>query len=63
MENLSNETKHMLGKIAATLLKIVCENLYSVNCYDKSNMSVFTLSIWENFRWSLIYFDEFILKL
>ena len=23
-------------------------------------MGVFTLSLWENFRWGLIYFDQFI---
>ena len=34
------------------------ETLNSVNCYDKSNMNVFTLSQWEIFRWGLIYIDE-----
>ena len=33
-----SETKHMLrGHIAATSLKIVLENLFSVKCYDESN--------------------------
>ena len=48
------------GIIAASLLKIKLENLVSVNCYDKSNMNAFTLSLWENIRWGLIYFDQFI---
>ena len=53
-----NETWHMLrGNIDATSLKILWKNLYSVKCYDKSNMNVFTLSLWENFRWGLIYID------
>ena len=51
---------HMLrGNVAAPSLKILCENLNSVKCYDKSNMNVFTLSQWENLRWGLIYFDQF----
>ena len=48
------------GNIAATSLKIVLENLVSVKCYDKLNMKAFTLSLWENIRWGLIYFDQFI---
>ena len=57
-----NETSHMLrGNIAAPSLKILWKNLNSVKCYDKSNMNVFTLSQCENFRWGLIYFDQFIL--
>ena len=47
--------------IAATSLKISWNNLYSVKCYDKSNMNVLALSLWENFQWGLIYFDQFIL--
>ena len=49
------------GNIAATLLKIVVKNHYSVKCYDKSNMNVITctLSLWENCRWGLIYLDQF----
>ena len=55
-----SETERMLrGNIAATLLKMPWKNLYSVKCYDKLNMNVFTLSLWENFRWGLIYFDQF----
>ena len=48
------------GNIAAASLKILLKNLYSVKCYNKSNMNVFILSLWENFRWGLIYFDQFI---
>ena len=51
------------GNIAATLLKTLLKNLYSVKCYDKLNMNVLTLSLWENFWWGLIYFDQFIFKL
>ena len=47
------------GNIAANSLKIIWKNLYSDKYYDKSNMNVFTLSLWENFRWGLIYFDQF----
>ena len=48
------------GTIAATSLKILWKNLYLVKCYDNSNMNVLTLSIWEIFRWGLIfYFDQF----
>ena len=47
------------GNIAAPSLKILWKNLNSVKCYDKSNKNVFTLSQWENFRWGLIYFDQF----
>ena len=49
------------GNIAATSLKMLWKNLYSVKCYDKLNMNVFTLSLWENFWWGLIYFDQFML--
>ena len=45
--------------IAATSLKMLWKNLYSVKCYDKLNMNVFTLSLWKNFWWGLIYFDQF----
>ena len=48
------------GNIAATSLKKLWVNLYSVKCYDKLNMNVFTLSLWENFWWGLTYFDQFI---
>ena len=48
--------------IAATSLKILWKNLYSVKCYDKSNTNVFTLSLWEIFQWGLIYFDQFLNK-
>ena len=36
------------------------KNLYSVKSYDELNMNVFTLSLWENFWWGLIYFDQLI---
>ena len=48
------------GNVAATSLKILWKNLYLVKCYDKSKMNVFILSLWENFPWGLIYFDQFI---
>ena len=47
------------GNIAATLLKMLLKNLYSEKCYDKLNINVLTLSLWENFWWGLIYFDQF----
>ena len=47
------------GHIAATSLKMLWKNLYSIKCYDKLNMNVFTLSLWEIFWWGLIYFDQF----
>ena len=43
------------GNIAATSLKMLWKNLYSVKCYDKLNMNVFTLCLWENFWTGLIY--------
>ena len=46
--------------IAATSLKMLLKNLYSVKCYDKLNMNLLTLRLWENFWWGLIYFDQFI---
>ena len=51
------------GNIAATSLKMLLKNLYSVKCYDKLNINVLTLSLWENFWWGLIYFDQFIFTL
>ena len=45
--------------ITATTLKMLWKNLHSVKCYDKLNMNVFTLSLWKNFWWGLIYFDQF----
>ena len=50
------------GNITATSLKMLWKNLHSVKCYDKLNMNVFTLSLWKNFWWGLIYFDQFIFK-
>ena len=48
------------GNIAATSLKMLWKNLYSVKCYAKSNLNVFTISLWEIFWRGLIYFDQFI---
>ena len=31
--------------------------------YGKTNMKVFTLSLWENFSWGLTYFDQFSFKI
>ena len=57
-----SETKRMVrGNIAATSLKMIWKNLYSVKCYNKLYTNVFTLSLWENFWWGLIYFDQFTL--
>ena len=50
------------GNIAATSLKMLLKNLYSVKCYDRLNMNVLTLSLWENLWWGFIYFDQFILS-
>ena len=47
------------GINAATLLTILLENLFSVKCYNKSNMNVFTLSLSENFWLGLIYLEQF----
>ena len=49
------------GNIAGTSLKMLLKYLYSVKCYDKLNMNVLTLSLWENVWWGLIYFDQFTL--
>ena len=50
------------GNIAATSLKMLLKNLHSVKCYDKLNMNVLTLSLWGDFWWGLIYFDQNILS-
>ena len=43
-----SETWHMWRRnIAASWLKIVWKNLYSVKCYDKSKNNVFTLGLWQ----------------
>ena len=47
--NKSETYRMVRGNIAATSLKMLWKNLYSVKCYDKLNMNVFTLSLWENF--------------
>ena len=55
-----SEILHMLRRnIAETLLKILCKNLYTVKSYDKTNMIVFALSLWENISWGFAYFDQF----
>ena len=57
-----NETLHILRRtIAAISLNILCKNLCSVECYDKANMRVCQLSLWENFSWCQTYFDQFML--
>ena len=38
------------GNIGATSRNILWKYLYSVKCYDKSNMNVFTISVWANLR-------------
>ena len=42
------------------MLKNLFKNLNSLKCYDKANMRVCALSLWENFIWGLTYFDEFL---
>ena len=55
----TSEIEHMLRRnIAATLLKMLCKNLYLVKCYDKTNQNVFALSLRENFSWGSTYFDK-----
>ena len=55
-----SETYHKLRRnVPATSMKIFWKNLYWVKWYATSNMNVFTLSIWENFQWGLIYYDQF----
>ena len=63
MENLSINLKSSVcceETFAATSLKMLLKNRHSVKCYDKLNMNELTLSLWENFWWGLIYFDQFI---
>ena len=56
-----SETQRMVkGNIAATSLKMLWKFFYLVKCYDKINLNVYTLSLWENFGWGLIYFYQFI---
>ena len=60
--NLINksETWHMERvNIAAAWLKILWRNLYSVKFYDKSNINVFSLGLWEILGWGVNYFDQF----
>ena len=57
----TSEIEHMLRRnIAATLLKMLCKNLYLVKCYDITNQNAFALSLRENFSWSSTYFDKLI---
>ena len=57
----TSEIEHMLRRnIAATLLKMLCKNLYLVKCYNKTNQNVFALSLQENFSWGSTYFDKLI---
>ena len=48
------------GNIAPTSPKIIQKIIFSVKCNDKSNMNVFTSSLWENIQWGFFYFDQFI---
>ena len=52
-----NINEHLLPvlriNIAATSLKISCINLYSVKSDDETNLKIFTLKLWEKFRWGL----------
>ena len=60
MENISTKMKSSTCKEETLLLyplKIVWKILCSVKRYDTSNMNVFTISLWENCQWCLIYFD------
>ena len=41
--------------VAASLLKISCENLNAVKSYGKTNMIVFVLRLWEKHRWSFFW--------
>ena len=58
---MGNKTRYLLECLK---LYYFAENFigksFSVKCYDKSKIFAFTLSIWENIRWGLIYFDQFI---
>ena len=58
--NNNENLAHVERKHCCYLAEDLMKNLNSVKCYDKSNMNVFTLSLWENFWWGLIYFDPFI---
>ena len=61
--NKSETLAHLEQKYCCYFTEnFIKKNLCSVKCYDKSNMNALTLSIWESFRWGLIYFDQFILK-
>ena len=39
-------TKHIMRRnMAATSLKIICKNLYSVKCYDNTNTNAYVLNL------------------
>ena len=42
------------------LLKIIRENLNLVINYDKTNLTVFVLSLWDKYRWDLNSFGQYI---
>ena len=48
--------------IAASSLKIRLENFDPVKSYDKTNMTIFALSLWENYRMGLTSFGQFIIE-
>ena len=50
------ETRKHCSSLLSILLK---KNLHSVKCYEKLHMNVLTSSLWENFWWGLIYFDQY----
>ena len=46
--------------IAASMQKILCQNVNPIENYSKTKMTVFVLSLWEKYRWGLTSFDQFI---
>ena len=60
VNNMSGTWHSLRRNIAATSLKILFKNLYSVKKYDKTNIMVFALRQREKCSWGLTYFDQFI---
>ena len=55
-----SDTQHMLHRdIAASTLNILCQNVNPVKRYSITKMTVFVLSLWEKYRWSLTSFGQF----
>ena len=46
--------------IVVSSLKILSQNIYSEESYDKANMRTCALSLCGNSIWGLTYFDQFI---